>query len=62
VSPVAACVRRLTQRCQDGAKEDKMTFNQREKRKRERGQATSGRNFVEEEKRVQRSFGQGGFD
>ena len=55
-------MRRLTQRCQDGAKEDKMTFNQREKRKRERGQATSGRNFVEEEKRVQRSFGQGGFD
>mmetsp|Transcript_31683 Transcript_31683/g.69246 ORF Transcript_31683/g.69246 Transcript_31683/m.69246 type:complete len:169 (-) Transcript_31683:323-829(-) len=32
----------------------KMSFNQREKRKRDAGQATSGKNFVEEEKRILR--------
>ncbi|KAI8473810.1 MAG: hypothetical protein J3K34DRAFT_165842 [Monoraphidium minutum] len=41
----------------------KQTWNQKEKRKRDEGKATKGRNFVEEEKRLQRQFGMySGFD
>jgi hypothetical protein len=37
--------------------------NAQEKRKREKGQATKDKNFVEEEKRLQREFGMySGFD
>lgn len=45
------------------ARERKLTFNQKEKRKRDTGQASRGKNFVEEEKRQARAFGQySGFD
>eukprot|EP00803_Ostreobium_quekettii_P011712 evm.model.scf_26.2 EVM.evm.TU.scf_26.2 scf_26:23724-25272(+) len=39
------------------AKEGRLTFKQKEKRKRDAGQAKGGKNFVEEEKRVARDFG-----
>jgi hypothetical protein len=43
--------------------EKKLTFNQKEKRKRDAGMAERGKNFVEEEKRIQRNFGMySGFD
>ena len=35
-------------------RKEEMSYQQREKRKRERGQAQGGRNFIEEEKRIQR--------
>ncbi|GMH45171.1 hypothetical protein BSKO_13128 [Bryopsis sp. KO-2023] len=45
------------------AMERRLTFRQKEKRKREAGQAKSAKNFVEEEKRVAREFGMySGFD
>ena len=60
----AAIREELEARQQSAAKErEKLSFNQREKRKRERGQQSTGRNFVEEEKRLQRAYGQySGFD
>lgn len=43
--------------------EKQLTYNQKEKRKRNAGQATKSKNFVEEEKRLQRNFGvYSGFD
>ncbi|KNC83528.1 hypothetical protein SARC_04230 [Sphaeroforma arctica JP610] len=39
--------------------EEVLTFQQREKRKRDQGMASRGKNYVEEEKRILR---QGGFD
>mmetsp|Transcript_38243 Transcript_38243/g.108107 ORF Transcript_38243/g.108107 Transcript_38243/m.108107 type:complete len:162 (-) Transcript_38243:52-537(-) len=48
-----------------GGKKDKdnKSFNQKEKRKRDSGQASRGKNFVEEEKRMGREFGlYSGFD
>lgn len=46
------------------AEERRLTFKQKEKRKRELGQAKGGKgNYVEEEKRVARQFGvYSGFD
>jgi hypothetical protein len=38
------------------AAEKKLTFQQKEKRKRDAGQASRGKNFVEEEKRLQRQY------
>lgn len=58
-----AALREELEARQHAREREKLTFNQREKRKRERGQQSSGRNFVEEEKRIQRAFGQySGFD
>ena len=46
------------------AEERRLTFKQKEKRKRELGQAKGGKgNYVEEEKRIARQFGvYSGFD
>eukprot|EP00884_Botryococcus_braunii_P003548 jgi/Botrbrau1/13194/Bobra.0351s0007.1 len=45
------------------AQEKRLTFQQKEKRKREVGQAKSAKNYVEEEKRIARNFGvYSGFD
>ncbi|GBF94691.1 hypothetical protein Rsub_07427 [Raphidocelis subcapitata] len=45
------------------AAEKQLTWNQKEKRKRATGQATKGKNYVEEEKRLARNFGMySGFD
>mmetsp|Transcript_35704 Transcript_35704/g.60176 ORF Transcript_35704/g.60176 Transcript_35704/m.60176 type:complete len:166 (-) Transcript_35704:409-906(-) len=41
-------------------RKEKLSFNQREKRKRDAGQASKGKNFVEEEKRILRQSS--GFD
>jgi hypothetical protein len=48
----------VLRRSEDAAKarKEKLTFNQREKRKRDRGQAVGEQNFVEQEKRIQRQF------
>jgi hypothetical protein len=44
-------------------KDKRLSFNQKEKRKREAGMASSGANYVEEEKRIARQFGHySGFD
>jgi len=45
------------------AQEKRLSFNQKEKRKRDAGQASRGKNYVEEEKRQARNFGVfSGFD
>lgn len=45
------------------AKHRKLTFNQKEKAKRNAGQASGGKNFIQEEKRIGRNFGlYSGFD
>lgn len=45
------------------AAEKRLTLNQKEKRKRNAGQATKGKNYVEEEKRLARNYGvYSGFD
>mmetsp|Transcript_8892 Transcript_8892/g.18981 ORF Transcript_8892/g.18981 Transcript_8892/m.18981 type:complete len:189 (+) Transcript_8892:60-626(+) len=44
-------------------RERRLTFNQKEKRKRDEGKASRGKNYVEEEKRVARGLGMySGFD
>ena len=48
---------------QCGKKEKNMSFSQKEKRKRDLGQASRGKNYVEEEKRLLRDSGvYSGFD
>lgn len=42
---------------QERAQKKHLSFNQKEKRKRDAGQATSSKNFVEEEKRLLREAG-----
>jgi len=45
------------------ARNRKLTFNQKEKAKRNAGQASGGKNFIQEEKRIGRNFGlYSGFD
>jgi len=47
----------------DASAKDKHSFNKKEKRKRDLGQASRGKNFVEEEKRAGRNLGiYSGFD
>ena len=47
----------VTRNEQERAQKKHLSFNQKEKRKRDAGQATSGKNFVEEEKRMLREAG-----